>query len=518
MSAPRASQRLFSGLLFFTALLSVGLPLRAAPAPEQDSYYGVYLQGAKIGSVTSHRTDIPAVGGKPALTKMDSVLSIEFNVMGTAASLTNRTVSVAETKSGRPISQESRTEGAGRVTLVTANYTDRSVRYVANIQGSEKSGTLTLKPGESFLLDTSDSPDFHPQVGMELKGKLFVPEGLQLTDMSIKVVGQEAVRVGTQTVSAYKIVESSPAGGTTTSYMNEAGDLLRATIPLGMEICKEPKETALAPRDGSVKAPDLISLTAITPTGTTITSPRSAQTARYVITGASRRLPPTDAVQTVDYAPAASGAPAPADAPAPTTTMTVTVTARPLPVTGGRLYPSPEQAPAPLRPYLGATAYAASDSPIFRKLAKQIVGEETDTAKAAARIATWVHTHVKPDPGIAAFRSATDVYNDPRGVCRDYTVYFTAIARAAGIPTKQCVGVVFADGSFFFHAWPEVWVGGANDASSSALPNYWIALEPTLGFPYADATHIKLAEGELTAVTSIASDIGNYRIRVDSIR
>ena len=59
--------------------------------------------------------------------------------------------------------------------------------------------------------------------------------------------------------------------------------------------------------------------------------------------------------------------------------------------------------------------------------------------------------------------------------------------------------------AFVFHAWPEVWVGNAAA---------WVALEPTWGNSYADATHIKLAQGEITDLYRVSGDMGKYRIAV----
>ena len=64
-----------------------------------------------------------------------------------------------------------------------------------------------------------------------------------------------------------------------------------------------------------------------------------------------------------------------------------------------------------------------------------------------------------------------------------------------------------------YHAWPEVYVG--QDARGADL---WVALEPTWGAPFADATHLKLAEGEITDITNIAADMGNYTIKVLEVR
>ena len=58
---------------------------------------------------------------------------------------------------------------------------------------------------------------------------------------------------------------------------------------------------------------------------------------------------------------------------------------------------------------------------------------------------------------------------------------FVALARAAGLPARVCAGLVFQRDAFYYHFWPEVYVGE------------WIATDPTFGQAQADATHIQLA-------------------------
>lgn len=516
-TAPNRRSRPALLLLGITATVFVYQPVRAVPpqtpAPKaatvkgqqsaSEAFYGVYLKSSKIGTVIMQRRNTAPTKVQPGGTiRVQTVMQMDLRVMGANARMTSTSVSLSDARSGKPLTQFSQTESAGRLTKTTATYTDKSVSYVTRVGANEKRGTLTLKPGETFLFDSSSAANFKPRVGEELKGKVFVEETLSLSDATVKVVSREPIDISGQSVSAYKVVQSSTAGGTTISYLNEVGDLLRSDGPIGMQIRKEPKEIALAePAQGAVK-PDLISLVAITPTGAAIASPRTATVAKYAISGTTRSLPASDAIQSV--APTAAEG-----------TITVTVTTRPLPTSGAKLFVPSAQAPATLSAYLASTVYVPAQSETFQALARQIVGSETDSAKAAGKIAAWVHNTVKPDPGIAAIRSADDVLKDPRGVCRDYTTLFTTIARAAGLPTKQCVGIVYADGKFLYHAWPEVWVGTADSADLAAG---WVALEPTFGAPFADATHIKLAEGEITDVARISADIGSYQIHVLEVR
>ena len=479
------------------------LSVAAAPSREAVAYYGVYIQNAKIGNAQIKRDDNATRDGKPAV-RVDMQMTMDLTVMGAPNRIKQSSATWADKKTGAPLYMESRTETgpptpgaaggfASRTTITQVSYTDRALSYVNTIGGVKNTGTLTLKAGETFLVDPSDGADIKPQIGLKQRGKVFIPELSQLVDSEVEVLGRENVTVGGVAVTAYKVADRNPVAPATL-FINEGGDMLRMDSIMGMQMRKEAREVALAAPGAGDAGPDLIALTGLRPNGASLGKARTARSITYQITGVTRNLAPNDTVQTVSYG--GEGA---------NRFATVTVYARPLPASkGATRFARLEDAPPALRSYLQSTAYIGANDPEFVALARKIVGSETDTARAAARIAAWVHQDVRPDPASPPLRTARDIKNEPRGVCRDYTTLFTAIARAAGIPTKSCVGVGYGDGLFVGHAWPEVWVGG----------NTWVALEPTWGAPFADATHIKLAEGEITDFFKVAADMGGYKIKV----
>jgi hypothetical protein len=493
--------------LFLFAILLLTLPTfaqdRGAPATTTApalsvSYYGIYVKENKLGSVVLKRDDSATWAGKPAI-RTESQLNIDMSVMGTATTVESDTTSFTEPKTGHPLYVETRTDSGGAVSAIKATYTQDSVSYEANVTGSIKKDTLHLKPGEVFLSDPTGSGGQTPQIGMTFKGKVFLadPLFLNLVDSEIEVVSKETIVIGGQSIPAYKVVDKNPTSPAT-MYLNEAGDMLRTDSILGMQIRRESKEVALAPAG---KKAELTSIVRLEPSGVPLTDARHLRKVQFELKHASRHLPPDDSVQTVKYTNNPEGA---------GEVATITITAHPLP-DGPTvpLFPSAAMAPERLRPYLQSTLYVTSETPEFKALAAQLVGNETDAAKVAARIAAYVSATIKPDPAISNLRAATDLKRDPRGVCRDFTLFYTTIARAAGLPTKQCVGIVYASGAFFGHAWPEVWVG-----TDSTGKDRWVALEPTWGVPFADATHIKISEGEITDFFLNAADMGKYEIKV----
>jgi hypothetical protein len=157
---------------------------------------------------------------------------------------------------------------------------------------------------------------------------------------------------------------------------------------------------------------------------------------------------------------------------------------------------------ADLQPYLAEAPYIQSDDPSIEKQAAAIVGKEKRAFYAASKIRKWVHDSMRLQADMGVVRSAVDVMKNKAGVCRDYAILYTALARAAGIPTKVVAGLVFFDGSFYYHAWAESYTGE------------WTPFDATLATDFVDATHIKLTQGDATSMFEIAKVIGGLKAQI----
>jgi len=151
--------------------------------------------------------------------------------------------------------------------------------------------------------------------------------------------------------------------------------------------------------------------------------------------------------------------------------------------------------------YLQPTPFVQSDHPKIRALARTIVADERDAVKAAARIKDWVYRELAKEPTVS-IPNALDVLRTKKGDCNEHAVLFSALARAAGIPAKTVVGVVYLRGAFYYHAWSEVWLGE------------WISLDPVLNQFPADVTHVKFLEGDIDRQVDILQLIGNLKVKV----
>ena len=123
----------------------------------------------------------------------------------------------------------------------------------------------------------------------------------------------------------------------------------------------------------------------------------------------------------------------------------------------------------------------------IRAAAASIVAGATDDGDRVARLVSWVYeniTYEHTDDELASNVLATGV-----GDCSEKSLLFIALARAAGVPARRIVGLAFTyadrEPAFGYHAWAEV-----------ELDGHWVPVDPTWNQVVADATHIRLAEGD----------------------
>jgi hypothetical protein len=178
---------------------------------------------------------------------------------------------------------------------------------------------------------------------------------------------------------------------------------------------------------------------------------------------------------------------------------TLTVTREdPATLVGGYRLPSGRRE---LAAFLRPDPLIQSDDARLQAQARQVVGNARRAGDAAARLVDWVYRNVeKAVPASAP--SALDVLEIRRGDCNEHTVLLVAMARAVGIPARSVAGVVYLDGAFYYHAWPEVYLNG------------WVAVDPTFGQFPADAAHLRLTSGGLARQLELARVIGELTIEV----
>jgi len=168
-----------------------------------------------------------------------------------------------------------------------------------------------------------------------------------------------------------------------------------------------------------------------------------------------------------------------------------------------RFAPETDSVPADPR-YLSPSITVQSHDRSISRTARKIIAGESSPEARAARIVRWMDANIEKAP-IDVF-SALDVLDKRKAECQGNAYLYTALARAAGIPTRMVSGLAYSRdfNGFLYHSWAESFV---NDR--------WVPVDPTFGQTTADATHIKLLEGETLAdLMPMIEWVGKLKIRV----
>ena len=159
--------------------------------------------------------------------------------------------------------------------------------------------------------------------------------------------------------------------------------------------------------------------------------------------------------------------------------------------------------PAPRPSDLGTSVAVPTGHPRIDKLARQIGAGAVDRTAQARAMVAWIQRNIAPEP--TDVFSALDVLDTGKAECQGHTFLYAALARTLGIPTRVVNGIVYSDdyNGFYYHTWAE-----------SLLDDGWIAVDPTFGQIGADATHVKLIEGESPAdLLPLVDLVGRLKVR-----
>lgn len=488
--------RLRTAVAVATLLFLLLCGLAAGQAKDQESqWFGVYLGSNKLGYVNIE-TSAVEFRGKPSL-RAQSEMHMNVGMFGIEAKLK---VSAVEYRNldGSPRYMVARVVSSGHADSVEATYTEDKVSYVANKQGVVKTETLKLPEGANFMADpTMGGVTAQIGIGDYLEGYFFEPQTLKLLKCSVHVEEKEMIETPlTGEVEAYRVKVKTPLADST-MWATKDGRMLKVETLLAIAMIAEPEEMAkedlvVTDADGDGGSVfDFADATAIV-LADEIANPRDVRKLTLEMGGFSKKLNlPDDDVQSQELVKRSDDL----------YTYRFAVTAKEPGEAKGAVLPLDEST---FGEHLASSMYVLSDDEQFKRIATEVVGDEKDVVKASKAICDWVHNHIKPTPEIGLVRNARDIYNARKGVCRDYATLHATVARAAGIPTKVCVGLCYWNGRFYYHAWVESWMGE------------WIAQDPVLGDVLCDAARIKLSEGDITSIFDVMRDFGSFQPKLIS--
>jgi len=318
------------------------------------------------------------------------------------------------------------------------------------------------------------------EVGKRLRYSIFDPVTMASAPVEIVVEGKENLEIRGRTIACYRL-GSTFKGITLRSWIDEEGNTMREESPMGLMLIRESKVDALTGKWRGTKK-DFITASAIP-----VDNPITEDAPSYLrVRLQNCNLEGFDLSSERQVLQA----------------DTLEITREDLSALPGCAIPVGGKE---MQEYISPTPFIQSADPALRRQADEIIGEERDALRAARLIQQWVYRTIEKKPTLS-IPSALDVLKLKVGDCNEHTVLFVALCRAAGIPSKFCAGLVYNQGSFYYHAWSEVFAGR------------WVSADPTLDQLPADATHIRLIEGGLDRQLEIIRLIGALKVEVVEYR
>jgi Transglutaminase-like superfamily len=433
--------------------------------------WGVFYRGEKIGYAS--QTITPKSKGY----RLHDQSVLNLNLLGTLQPATTRLEMEAnedwilENFDFELRSKEIRFHARGRVN-------ERKLTLDIDSAGHKSTREITLSQAPYLLAALKPYVVTQQlETGKKFFFFTFDPSTLSQQITTVVVEGREQIRVGARTEPAIKLRQSF-RGISVVSWVDGQGRTLKEESPAGLSLVRQNVEEAKGDSSRAVSL-DIVAQTSI-PVAKAISDPQSrselqlklsgVNLANFPLNGGRQRLSGSD-LEIRREDPQRLGA-------------------KTMPIKDARV-----------TSYLQPTPFLQADHPDIRALTAKILNGERDSYRAAMKIKDWVYKEIAKQPTVS-IPNALEVLQTKKGDCNEHTVLFNALARAAGIPAKTVVGIVYLRGAFYYHAWSEIWLGE------------WISLDSVLNQFPADVTHVKFLEGEIDRQLDILQLIGNLKIEV----
>ncbi len=305
------------------------------------------------------------------------------------------------------------------------------------------------------------------------------PISLTVSDVIVTIGAKEKIKVNGETYEAYRL-DISSSGVSSTMWVASDGAIVKDEEAAGMKMTLTSKEKALDIPDTDPEW-DILKTLAVS-ADKEIENPRETHFMKVELTG----IEPAGFNLADDFQRIVSTAPLVME------------------INPGGHYRTAEavQSVSSLADFLEPESFIQSDHPRIIRQAKLITDNIQDDSLKTLALVEWVYKNIEKDFEVS-LPSAIEVLRVRRGDCNEHSALFTALARAVDIPTKICLGIVYNEGMFYYHAWPAVFVN-----------NRWRPIDPTFGQNTADATHIKLLEGGYDSQASLMRVVGKLKVKI----
>ncbi|MBI3263971.1 MAG: transglutaminase domain-containing protein, partial [Acidobacteria bacterium] len=273
---------------------------------------------------------------------------------------------------------------------------------------------------------------------------VFDPATLSNAPAIVDVGKREVVRAGDSRIPAFR-VEMEFAGLRTTSWVTDTGEVVREESPMGLMTVRESPERARAMAVPWRVQSDLLDASAVVPDlgRWRIDDPRTVRRLRLRVTGADLSHADLEGSgQSVD--------------------------GRSIEIRDPQSLLAGPGDPDATR-YLAPEPLIESDAPEILAEAELAVRGVTGNRARAERLTRHINGMLQKKPTVS-LPSAREVLRTKVGDCNEHTALYVAMARALGIPARIAVGLVYVQGAFYYHAWPEVYLEEGKGPSTLREP------------------------------------------------
>jgi transglutaminase-like putative cysteine protease len=455
-SFSRPTLRLLAAIILFSSPLSAF----AAPAPkllappEGERWFSINVGGERVGF--SHQSVTKTDGGY----RIDSEGSVKMRVMGFSREATSKeSYLVGPDLALRTFASEFRLDGSPLV--LKGEVIRNEVRVEVESGGRNEERFLKTKGAIYPPQALNIYPLMHgASAGKSYKIPTFDVESVKVTQSKVEVIGEETLPPGISTIhlrnNIYPMVDNDV-------WVDLKGNTLRESIrdDLVVTLAEDAKSARLYLADAALAKLDLVldfSLIRVTPP---IEHPGQLKMLSVEFTGIPVAQPLLEG--SGQHATRVAGGGVIFTMPYPT------------------FPPPPGESPTPAE--LEPSSRIPSDAPEITARKSAIIGAEKDSAKVIRLLAEWVAREIK-GAGTDS-QSPLETLKSRTGNCQSHARLYTALARAAGIPTRFVSGLVYLQGEgFLYHSWAESYL------------HDWVTVDPTFGEVPCNVTHIKLVEGD----------------------
>ena len=467
------------GLLFF-ALLGIRMgvlhlpngplplpvsSLNDAPLSDSESWMNVFIKDQKIG-YTHRKLKHMATGYA-----LSEKTYLKMNIMGMVQELWLEASS--SLNHDFSLSSFDFRLSSGTFDFIAKGSIQNNLLYIT-IGEEEKS--LSVKPPVYLytgLLDALKKMDFFFDKPVEYN--TFDPISLANETVTIRLDKKEYIRMGNRSYDAAKL-SIHYKGIVQNAWIDDAGNLLQETSPMGMRSVKTTKQEAL---DGFnvAKMKDLTESVSILP-NVPITAPDKLTRITLELFGITKDVHLNGGRQQFK---------------APFLTITKEAF--------DPLHLNLSSNETDLEAFLKPSPLIQSDHEKIKKQVAAIVLPSDANSTKAVKLLNWIYNTLEKQP-VLSIPNALETLENKKGDCNEHAVLLAAMARAANIPARIETGLVYTRGRFYYHAWNILYLGE------------WITADASFGQIPADVTHVRFTRGDMMDQTDLVQVIGNLKIHI----